>query len=169
MRKWISSLLLLVLLLQAGGMFFICRLKQEHIRFYMERFLESEEANFETLLLTKTEYRNCLVEEDEIFYMNSMYDIKSLIVDGDKVHIIAVNDTNETGILDIIKKIAGASGHNNQQLPKPLQQLMTLLFMAPSPLQLNCSRNAEPFHFQPLYNFETLQYSEITTPPPQFS
>lgn len=135
----------------------------------MERFLDSEEANFEYLLLTRTEYRNCLVEEDEIFYLNSMYDIKSVTFDGNNVHIIAVNDTKETGLLDVIKKIAGASGHTNQQLPKPLQQLMAMLFMAPSPFQLVCTRNAEPFHFQPVYNFETPQYSEITTPPPQFS
>lgn len=159
----------MVLLLQAGGLFFICRLKQEHIRSYMEHMLEEEETNFESLILTRTEYRNCLVEEDEIFYRNSMYDIKSVTEEGDKLHILAVNDTKETGLLDIIKKIAGASGHSGQQLPKPLQQLMAMIFVLPVPPDFNCDRIAEPLHFHTICQFESLKFSEITTPPPRFS
>jgi hypothetical protein len=161
--------LLLILLLQAGGMLLIYKVQQFTIQYEMRLALNSDESSFEKLILNIAEYRKSRVNSTEIYLNGNLYDVKSVIITGDTAELIVINDLKEKILLDSLKDFLKKSNQSKKELPDQLQKLLAINYIATDPGRIIFI----PSHcFNIIYHAELAIYSEpsdIPSPPPKLS
>jgi hypothetical protein len=123
MRKVAAIFLVMLILSQGAGMFFLLKLQQSAARMDMkERLKKGVDENALTHFIF---HRNMpkevhWVHEREFMYAGKMYDVVNQIQKGDSVHIACVHDQRETKLVKQLLKIVNpekshpaAAAHNN--------------------------------------------------------
>lgn len=150
-------------------MLLIFKAQQCYVRYDMHEKLKSSHATFELLTLTFEEYQNSRINSDEISIHGKMYDVKSVVISGDSIRLLAINDYEEENILEKIKNFIEKSDLPNSALPNQLHKLITLVYLQVTPEYLYYL----PSHF--IYIFHSLSASisscdsDIPSPPPKLA
>ena len=167
LKKVVYIFLLLLLVLQSGGLFLVLKSEQYAAQISMQHRIMNDTVSAEILTLSCRDYEKSLVDRKEIYYHGRMYDIRSMEKTGDSVRLVAVHDVKEGNILKKIKKLFPDNNTKHRQAPKHLMHLMTLNYIAfgvhPDDLIL---------HFQILKKFSVAEHiisgnPEVLTPPPK--
>jgi hypothetical protein len=153
--------------MQEEELMVIYRVELGQVHREMKKTLEDKETNFERISLNTEEFNNSGFDGQEIFYRGKMYDIRSVTLHGDKVELLAVNDTKEERILEQINHTTGQQDHNQKEMPGNIAQFIGLLY--DFPLINNFSISPTENHAFSLPDNTALlsRYLEISSPPPE--
>ncbi len=75
----------------------------------MQHLLNDEEADFENIILSISDYQNSKVKKDEIAVNGNMYDVKSSEIIGDSINLLVINDKKEKKIVERINDFTNNS------------------------------------------------------------
>jgi hypothetical protein len=103
----------------------------------------------------------------EFFMDGKMYDVKSISVDGNKVHLLVIHDTKEENVLSIIKTLINKTTSSKNPLSIQLNLLLSMVYLEDrTDFDFTPSANLLPA-FQ-LYSEKLISAeSEILSPPPR--
>jgi hypothetical protein len=123
-------LLLAILLLQAGGMLLVYKIRQFFVQHEMMLLVKNSETSFEKLVLTSEEYQKSRLNSHEISFRGNMYDVKSVNISGDSVELLVINDAKEKNLVKDIKDFLNKSNQQKKELPDQLQKFLSLNFLS---------------------------------------
>lgn len=124
--------LMLLLLLQAGGMLFFYKVRQFSLQQHMQAQLQDSRSHFQQLTLSLEAYQKYKISEDEIEIDGKLYDIKSVTISGNRVILYALNDSSEEALLEEIRAFLTKNHPTESRLPETLQQLIFLSYLPPA-------------------------------------
>ncbi len=168
LKKFASISLLLLILLQIGGMLLVYQLQQRSVQQEMKQTLCNEPTRLEKITLSTKEYNSYKINAGEIAIDGKMYDVKSVKHSVHSVELWVINDQKEEHIL---QKIASFF-HQNEAAPKSkfpnqLEQLFSLAYLLPENYSPRF-RATVANHFYPLtLLYNTTDHLFIFTPPPE--
>jgi len=123
-------LLLAILLLQAGGMLLIYKIRQFYVQHEMMLLVKNNETSVEKLVLTSEEYKKSRLNSREISYKGNMYDVKSVNISGDTVKLLVFKDAKEKILINEIKDFLHKSNESKKELPDQLQKFLSINYLA---------------------------------------
>ncbi len=159
--------LLLLLLLQSGGMFVFYSVQQGIHQYRMMRKIETETNGFETLRLSYDHYVKSLVETNEVRLNGHMFDIRSVRHFNDSVELVARRDHKEERILLAIRSFLPGQLPPHRKVPEYLLKLLNQHYV-PAPLFSFDALSAfiqivRPIYTQPLAR----PFIGFASPPPE--
>lgn len=160
--------ILILLLLQSGGMLVIYKIMQVHARYEMHEQMMSERTDFQNLRLSIKDYHNSKINAHEISFQGKMYDVKSVRVVNDEVELQVIHDTIEGGILMHINDLVNDSRQPDRKIPNGLLGIVFLLYV---PANTSIFQDiAITFQKNNFNDFTSLVSSdpEIPSPPPRW-
>lgn len=168
LKKTIYISLLLILLLQAGGMLLIYKIQQFSAQYKMSLAMNNNEASFEKLVINIDEYYKCRLNSREISYNGDLYDVKSLKLCGDSTELLVLKDEKETALLEEIKEFLRKSNQSKKELPDHLQKLFSISYIAADEGRLIYIPSLDyNIFYQPESNLVS-DFIENPSPPPKF-
>jgi hypothetical protein len=157
-------LLLLLLILQSGGLFIAFKLQQYSAKAIMSMTMDRKETIYQPMTLSLTDYEKSLVEKNEIFYQGKMYDIKSKIFLGDSVDMMVIQDEKEE---EIFKKVKKLLTHETKKIPDTILHLLSLNYFQTFLLYSNIIFTSSTIN-QPLFSEAlTFRSTDVLSPPPK--
>jgi hypothetical protein len=160
-------LLLVILLLQTGGMLLIYKIQQFYVQYEMRLVVNDKETSFEKLILTIDDYKKSRFNSREISYKGNMYDVKSVNVTDNFAEVLVINDVKEKILLKEIKDFLHKSNQSKKELPDQLQKFLSINYLAAEQGQIIYIPFpvSNIFHY-PDPDFNAIQ-SDIPSPPPK--
>lgn len=136
LKKATYILFIFILLLQAGGLLFVYHVQQVSVKIEMRNALEARwNSGFQKLHMTVSEFKKAKINSFEIYYKGRMYDYKSVVIKSDSVEILAIHDTKEEGILEIIKELSENTSNSDSEYPHQLLKLLSLIYIGTEAVQ----------------------------------
>ena len=132
MKKFVTILIVSILVLQTGGIIFVLQIQQVLNVINISKLLEEENAHFSEIQISKSDFEKSKIDDHEFYFRNELYDIKSIIKKGSEYKIIAIRDSEETNILERFKKIFDGNKNQNNKTPDALVKLLSLVFVLPN-------------------------------------
>jgi hypothetical protein len=123
--------LLILILLQAGGLLLVYNAQQGYARYKMARLMASREGRLIDMELSTSEYQAAKVAgHDEICCNGKMYDIRSMVASAGRVKLRVINDTGEEAVIKKIKRLTGEK--HNKEMFEQLMKLFAQVYTIPS-------------------------------------
>ena len=130
--------------------------------------LSGNDERLEKLILTKEVYYASKVNHFEICLDGKMYDIKSVVMQGEIVELLAIHDQEEENILVEIRKLICNSSDKHLPYPQLLNRLLTVFYdqvslsvIVPEEISLlHCNSSNDDMKL-------TLGVKVVSTPPPE--
>ena len=145
-------------------------MRQSYVQFEMQKKLRNSQSRFEKLSLTLSEYKRSRIKEDEISINGKMYDIKSFQINGDKIELLAINDTEEENILQRIKDLITNNNTNpGSEVPSQLTDLITLDYIYPGSVSEIIFFEKQQENFYELFQTHSSFHPDVLSPPPRFA
>ena len=149
-------------------MLLIFKVQQFSVQYKMRLAVNSNEASFEKLILSLSEYRNSRINSRELYVKGNLYDVKSVNITGDMVELLVINDVKEKILLKAIKDFLNQSNQSKKELPDQLQKFLSLNYLAANQGRIiyipsygsNIIHPPDP----DIYTFQ----SDIPSPPPKY-
>jgi hypothetical protein len=168
LNKAISISLLLILLLQTGGMLMVYKIQQFSVQYKMSRAMNNNEASFEKLIFNLDEYYKCRLNSREISYNGDLYDVKSVKFCGAIAELLVLKDERETALLEEIKAFLHKSNQSKKELPDHLQKLLSINYIAADEGRLIYIPSLDyNIFYQPESNLVS-DFIDNPSPPPKF-
>jgi hypothetical protein len=157
-------LLLLLLILQSGGLYIAFKLQQYTAKCIMSVTMDRKETVYQPMTLSRSDFEKSLVEKNEIFYQGKMYDIKSRTFSGDSVTMMVIHDEKEGKIFKKIKKLLT---HGSKKTPDTLLRLLSLHYFHPFLSDSKMISTSSTIQ-QPLFSEALLiRSTDVLSPPPK--
>lgn len=158
--------LLGLLLLQSGGLLLLFQGRQQLIRMEVRQKLKLGSTRTEILCLSRSEFMENRVGNDELSLGGQMYDIRSVHFEGNEAHIEAFRDVEEENVLHTIRKMLHIDKKNRPIQPQVWHKWLALTFVMPEALHVT------PVLYQTLpyadvWSRMGLVFGEIPVPPPR--
>jgi len=131
LKKIITILIVSILVLQTGGIIFVLQIQQVLNGITISKLLEEDNAHFSEIEISKTDFEKSKIDENEFYFKNELYDIKSITKKGSRYKIIAIKDSEETNILVRFKKVFDGNKNSKNKRPDSLVKLLSLVFVDP--------------------------------------
>lgn len=165
-KKIGNSLLIFLLLLQAGGVIFFYQGKQFFLWREMRELIHEANAPVQHMTLSVSDYHKYKVNNSEISVEGKMYDVRSVKITNGTVELVVIHDSEEEKILEAIaKRVRRNDPHNN--VPDPLIELITSAYILPvNTWQLEII-DIEQIGFRPHISRVVMSITDITIPPPK--
>ncbi len=113
MKKASVIILLIILFLQAGGLFLFYKIYQCEVQEAILETINKADAEFHELTLSLIAFKQSKINDHELSYNGNMYDFKSFTIFKDSVRVLVIHDIEEENILYRIKDLI-----ENIKLPK---------------------------------------------------
>lgn len=169
MKKIVTILIVIILVLQTGGVILVLQCQQLLNSINISKLLEEDNANFCEINISKTDFEKSKINEDEFYYKNDLYDIKSIINKGGDYKIIAIKDGEETNILERFKKIFVENKNQKNKTSDSLLKILSFVFVLPKSNAVVIYKIA----IENIYNTTTEKpvnkELSVATPPPLYS
>ena|GEM_PF-6896915 len=134
----------------------------------MQERLKSTESKFEKLTLSLKEYNECRINGSEVSINGKMYDVRSFEIKGDKIEMIALNDTEEENILQRIKDLITNNTSNPAgEVPSQLTDLMDIDYVNPCNGVEITFYQKDQQKFKELYQSHSSFQPDVLSPPPR--
>jgi len=160
--------ILLLLILQTGGLVMIGNLHQWLIKAEVWLDLEQEDENMNKIILSLDEFEKSRINTFEFKWKGEMYDFKSHQIQGDSVYLMARKDDDENHVLKCLMHLLRESQGNDQCLLLQFVKWLSIPYTCPDAEWLVFIE-----HFKPRKNFwyiDRLYFvlTELNTPPPKY-
>ncbi len=120
--------LVLLLLLQAGGLLLICNIHQSYVQHEMTIKLNDSKTTFEKITITLKENETFKDPGNEFSMDGKMYDVKYISFEGNKVHLLVIHDTEEESVLSIIKNLINNTNSSKNPFSSQLNLLLSMVY-----------------------------------------
>ena len=131
MKKIVTILIVSILVLQTGGIIFVLQIQQVLNGFNISKLLEEDDAHLSEIQISKIDFEKSKIDDDEFYFRNELYDIKSITKQGRNYKIIAIKDSEERNILERFKKVFDGSKNQKNKTSDSLVKLLSLVFVVP--------------------------------------
>ena len=135
----------------------------------ISKILEEENANFSEIQISKMDFEKLKIDDDEFYYRNELYDIKSIIKKGSDYKIIAIRDSEETNILERFKKIFDGNKNQKNKTPDSLVKLLSLVFVMSKSNAVAFYKIAKENIYKSTTEKTVNKEHSVATPPPLYS
>ena len=95
----------------------------------MERALNEDKADLQKMTLSLIELENARVGSNEISLNGKMYDVKSITTKGDFAELLVLEDSEEGGVIETIKRIAKGETTGGNPISTQLQKYFSLVYL----------------------------------------
>src|SRR4051812_37052272 len=120
------------MLFNGAGFYIYYALELQKIKAEMhEALVKLSDDKLQLLKLTISEFNEALVEDEELQFDGSMYDVARISIHGDSVYVYCLRDEKEGDLLTFISDVVSSPLKNQRSLPKPIVQFLTLVFLLP--------------------------------------
>ena len=160
--------LLLIMLLQAGGLMLICTVQRELVQAEMQRELNRPDAEVKKLVLSRKEYAAAKLNHFEIRHEGKMYDVRSRIFEDGRVLLEVIHDEKEESLFREIKKLVMHHDTHDTKLPKALKVLSGAYYTTAAKITIDPRvqyLSKEGFLLERKYPEDILM--KVTSPPPE--
>lgn len=167
MKKTISIFLLVILLIQTGGLLVIFKIEQSYIKGKMHVALNNSKTRFRKITLSLSDYQKNNINTEEIIVDGKMYDIKSITITDNKVELLVIHDIDEENIIEKITRTANQDKATKGNLVCKLRKFVSLNYLStnqPATPQIVKSSN-NIFYCNHSKLVSTV--ADISNPPPQ--
>jgi hypothetical protein len=123
--------LLLICLLQSGGMMFIYQFQQHEISEEVNLELDHGNLFLQTLTIPIGEFQKGRINEREFSRNGKMYDYKISLIHGSTIELLVFHDTKEESVLEKLKALVENTTKPGKDLPIKLRQLLSLTYTIP--------------------------------------
>jgi len=120
--------MIILLILQSGGMFLLFTIQQGMHQYTMMRRVEKESSGFETIRLAYDTYVTSLVEEHEVRLNGQMFDVKRIRHFNDSVELTARRDHKEEHIMMAIRSLLPGQ-QNHRKVPDFLVKMISWQYL----------------------------------------
>jgi len=160
-KKYFSTILLLIFLFNVGGYYLCFKLVQYNIQKELKkeirRGLKDEELS---LIVISADMKNEIVwikQHKEFLYHGEMYDLVKTEIQDQKIYYYCINDIKEKQLIANFNK-----NHNSKkELEKKLKQPLNTKYF---PQQFSLTNNSKTHNYT--YGTISIQYKLNTLPPP---
>ena len=125
----VYALFVLLILLQARGLLLICTIHQSYVQQEMTNKLNDCETAIEEITITLKANETFKNPGKEFIVDGKMYDVKSISVDGNKVHLLVIHDTEEESILSLINNLINNTSSSKNPLSVQLDLLLSMIYL----------------------------------------
>ncbi|MBL7872937.1 MAG: hypothetical protein JNM78_15075 [Cyclobacteriaceae bacterium] len=167
MKRLASIIFLLILLLNLVGAYVYFGVRMVQIRKEMRAELrQKDEGELEKIVLTIKEYKEALIEEDEMELNDKMYDISRTKLQDDKIIVYCLHDENEDNLLVLLDSILNNSSKDKKPVPSSLLGFVNLISL---PVQMDNSliEISKEVHYTVYYFSKSSSPKLILAPPPK--
>ena len=166
MKKSITVTLLVIFILQTGGILLVYKIKQWYVYEQVHESLNNKDIFCQKMMLSLKDYRKSKINSDEIFYDGKMFDVRSVIVLDSIVELAVFRDLEEENILEEICEYIRSKFHY-KDFPDQLYQFfsMVYLFQDNKYVFFVFSKRVTFFNYGNLHAIPG--NSSISTPPPR--
>ena len=169
MKKIVTIFIVAILVLQTGGVIFVLQIQQILNGITISKLLEEDSAHFSEINITAKEFEKSKIDDEEFYFRNELYDIKSIIKKGNNYKIIAIRDSEETNILERFKKIFEGNKNQKNKSSDSLAKLLSLVFVLPkSESVIFYKIYRKNIHISPAENIIAKTLA-VPTPPPLYT
>jgi hypothetical protein len=153
-RRLFNILLMLLVLLQTGGVLLIYGYRQYQVKREMRTQILAAQEGLEKIILSTEAYLKARVDRHEIMLEGRMYDVHSMAVTERGVEILALHDEKETAVINDMLGFFGFAHHKESPVPQKILTLMGLEYTLPEavdfspvlyPVHTNFFQSAETF------------------------
>lgn len=169
MKKIITILVFVIFVLQTGGILLVLQCQQLLNSINISQLLEEDNANLSEIQISKTDFEKSKIADDEFYYKNDLYDIKTIIIKGSDYKIIAIRDGEETNILKRFKKIFDESKNQRNKKPDSFVKLLSLVFVLPKSNAVVFYKIAKENIYSTTTENTVNKERSVATPPPLYS
>jgi hypothetical protein len=128
-----AIVMLMILLANGAGFYVYYSLQLRQIRVEMRQALKLlPDHELQVLTLTRTEFEEALVEEDEVKVKGKMYDIARIQAEGDVITIYGLHDEKEDNLFALLREIIGKPIKDRSAMPSQVIQFLSLNFILSS-------------------------------------
>jgi len=164
----VTILIVAILILQTGGVIFVLQIQQVLNGITISKLLEEDNAHFSEINITENEFEQSKIDDEEFYFRDELYDIKSIIKKGNSYKIIAIRDCEETNIIERLKKIFDGNKNQKNKTPDSLAKLLSLVFVVPKSESAICYKSS----LKNTYSFSSENAIHkaipVPTPPPLY-
>ena len=168
MRRTASFTLIVLLLLQSGGLFLVYKAMQCLAHYEMMQTISHQKTGFTKLTISREDYRQGKVGFNEFFFHGELFDVKSVSVHGSEISLLVLPDSKEKSILKKAGALGDRSDHNHA-LPVLIAKLLMLTYVFPAMNQGSFLGSPAADRFIHYSEFLRSPNAEIATPPPRCS
>lgn len=158
--------LLGLLMLQAGGLMLLFQGRQQLIRMEVWQKLKLGSTRTEILCLSRSEFTENRVGNDELSLGGQMYDIRSVRFEDNEAQIEAFRDIEEENVLHTIRKMLHIDKKNRPIQPQVWHKWLALTFVMPEALHF-APALPQPLPNEGVWSQMGLVCGEIPVPPPR--
>lgn len=166
LKKIRLILLAVILLMQSGGMLLLHQMQIGLVKYEMRQMLSRTERS-EKFIFSLSEYQMSKINEREILLNGKMYDVKSAVIAGNVVEVLAIHDTKEQSIIGKISEEICRGTCQDKRLPEQLVKLLVLLYNCPQTDSGLLAQIVCPCVFPAFSDCLVAQASDIPSPPPE--
>lgn len=167
MKRLASIVFLLILFLNLVGAYVYFGVRMVQIRKEMRAELrQMDESELDKIILTIKEYKEALVEDDEMELNNRMYDIARTELQGDRIIVYCLHDENEDNLLVLLDSILSNSSKDKKPIPSSLLGFVNLISL-PIHIDNTITEIAKEDHHTAYLFSQSSSLKPILSPPPK--
>ena len=129
MKKFTLISLLVLLMLQSGGLFLLLKLEQQFVKREMETELNEDSDRLTPLSLSLEEFSQCRLNNHELKFHGNMLDFKIVGYNHNTVSLLVLNDTEEDSIIHHLSTFNKLTQKQQNKLPQHMVKLMKQCFL----------------------------------------
>lgn len=169
MKRTACIVLLIAILLQAGGLVVFYGVEQSLAKMQMHTLLQGKQDGFELIQLSTSELSKSWTSPNELSYHGKLFDVKSVTVNGTSAKVTAVQDEHEEKIANSINALQSKDkpGKDETSLILQLVELMMLAYVPPAQMQLVMFHIPSELHESYYYSCVLAFPGKIVVPPPK--
>jgi hypothetical protein len=127
----------ILMLLQAGGLQHYYKATQVYANWSMHQKIARGNAHGVQMVITEVEYKNSIVEKDELRINGVLYDVLKVQSEGQLVNLTVVADTFEGSVLTKLHGLINNWHSNESILPQFLVDLLGSVYLLPDLLTIS--------------------------------
>jgi hypothetical protein len=166
-KRLATLFVLSVMLFNGAGFYIYYAFELDRIRDEAKQFLKSLPAEHLTVLqMTRTQYTDALVEEDEIRFRGAMYDVCRITIECEDVSVFCFRDEKEESALAFLSELV-TKPIEQKRIPVSVINFIRLNFLVHDFSVTFDVQHEEVIHRTVYFFCFTDIFNRIETPPPR--
>jgi hypothetical protein len=123
----------MIMLFNGAGFYMYYAVELHRIKNEMHTaLLERPDKELQLLKMTRGQFEDALIEENEIRVEGKTYDVARLKKAGDSLYVYGMHDQAEDDLFTTISKLVADPLKNQNNTPQPVIKFMSLIFLIPA-------------------------------------
>ncbi len=167
LKKTLYISLLVLLIMQSGGLFVVLKMQQYTAKAIMHNQIRRSGNDIQHLRLCESDYNKCIVDNKEIYYKGKRYDVVCLTKAGDSIDMSVIHDEKEGNVVKRMKDFFAKSDDGSKKTPQELIRLLTLDYLQTAHPDISIVFYPFTTYKSPFIEGLIMRNTEVFLPPPE--